>query len=160
MTRPELSGVSLKGAVDLQDNVAGLSKPGEFAEILPDLKASDHRAVRMPGSHSEWAFRISGKDILARKPAKKCKLYVIARIEKQPATNSASMAFVAGVYDNDKKDYPAQSKVNFADATEEYRAWPIGTFEPSANRDIFVAPASNPAVKAVWVDRVYLLPEQ
>ncbi len=122
---PDLPPASLKGAVDLQDNVAALFKPGEFAAILPDLKASDHRAVRMPGNHSEWAFRISGKDIMARHPPKNCKLYVIARIKKQQSANAASVAFVAGVYDNEKKEYPAQSKINLVDATEDYRAWPI-----------------------------------
>jgi len=116
--------------------------------------------VRMPGNHSEWAFRISGKDVMSRHPAPKLSLYIIARIKKQEGTNSTPVAFVAGVYDNDKKDYPAQSKIAFVDATEEYRAWLIGTFEPSPSRDIFVAPASNPSVKAVWVDRVYLVPER
>jgi len=34
----------------------------------------------------------------------------------------------------------------------------IGTFTPSPERDIFVAPVANPDVKAVWVDRVILVP--
>jgi hypothetical protein len=62
------------------------------------------------------------------------------------------------VYDSDRKDYPAQAKINLEQASGEYQAWPIGSFEPSPNRDIFVGPVSNPAVKAVWVDRVYLIP--
>jgi hypothetical protein len=114
----------------------------------------------MPGSHSEWAFRISGKDIMARHPAGKCRVYVIARVEKSAGTNDASTAIVAGVYDNKTKEYPAQLKLSAAEATENYRTWPVGVFEPSASRDVFVAPASNPAVKAVWVDRVYLVPER
>ena len=113
----------------------------------------------MPGSHSEWAFRISGKDIMARHPATKCKVYVIARVEELGTTNDTSTAFVGGVYDNEKKDYPAQLKINLNEAIDKYHTWLIGSFEPSATRDIFVAPASNPAVKAVWVDRVYLVPD-
>jgi hypothetical protein len=149
-----------KGSIDLQENIAVLYRRGEFADLLPDLKASDHRAVRMPGSHSEWAFRINGSDIMAKRPPKRCRLYVIARVEKQSATNSAPVAFAAGVYDTEKKDYPAQTKIKTDEATEEYRSWAVGTFEPGPNRDIFVSPASNPAVKAVWIDRVYLLPEE
>ena len=42
------------------------SKPGEYAEIQPDLAASDRRAVWMPGKHQEWAFRISGKALPAK----------------------------------------------------------------------------------------------
>jgi hypothetical protein len=154
----DLPAASAKRSVDLQDNLAVLYKRGEFADILPDPKASDHRAVRMPGNHSEWAFRINGKDIMAKAPPKACKVYVIARVEKHPGTNTASVAFAAGVYDTERKDYPAQARIKLEDATQEYHAWPIGSFEPSATRDIFVSPASNPAVKAIWIDRVYLVP--
>ena len=155
-----VSGGEWKRAIDLQENVAGLFKPGEFAEILPDLAASDHRAVRMPGNHGEWAFRISGKDVVARKRAARCKVYVVARVEKAAPASTNAPAFVAGVYDTDKKDYPAQLKVSFKEATEAYKSWLVGEFEPGATRDIFVAPANHPGVKAVWVDRVYLVPSK
>ena len=154
----DLKANSTAGCIDLQDNLAVLYKPGEFAERLPDLTASDHRAVRMPGSHSEWAFRISGKEIMAKNPPTRCKLYIVARVGKQKATNT-STAFAAGVYDNAMKDYPAQAKFSFADAPETYRACLIGTFSPAESRDVFVAPASNPDIKAVWIDRAYLVPE-
>lgn len=155
---PDLPSSEWKHAMDLQENVAGLFKPGEFAEILPDLAASDHRAVRMPGTHSEWAFRISGKDIMAGKPAQMCRLYVVARVEKNTNSSTDAPAFVAGVYDTEKKDYPAQRKVSLPESEERYKSWLIGEFETGASRDIFVGPASNPEVKAVWVDRAYLVP--
>jgi hypothetical protein len=153
----DLEAGSRKHGIDLQDNLAVLYKPGEFAEILPDPAASDHRAVRMAGNHSEWAFRINGKDIAAKHPPTRCKLYVVARVKKDSSTNS-SVAFAAGIYDTEKKDYPAQSKVSVADASETYRSYLIGTFEPSRTRDIFVSPASNPAITALWIDRAYLVP--
>jgi hypothetical protein len=155
---PDLPGNEWKQAIDLQENVAGLFKPGEYAEILPDLSASDHRAVRMPGSHSEWAFRISGRDIEKRKAAGRYKLYVIVRVEKSSTPSVEAPAFVAGVYDTEKKDYPAQRKVSYKQATEGYRSWLVGEFDPGASRDIFVAPASHPGIKAVWVDRICLVP--
>jgi hypothetical protein len=154
----DLPASEWKHAIDFQENVAGLFKPGEFAEILPDLAASDHRAVRMPGNHSEWAFRISGKNISAGRRAEKCRLYVVARVEKSSGSGTNALAFVAGVYDTEKKDYPAQRNATLQDASESYKSWLVGDFEPGATRDIFVAPLSNPAVKAVWVDRVYLVP--
>ena len=56
---PRAEGAS--ACVDLQDNLAALYKPGLYAEIRPDLAASDLRTVWMPGTYTEWAFRISGK---------------------------------------------------------------------------------------------------
>ena len=134
-------------------------EPGEYAEVLPDLAASDHRAVRMPGNHSEWAFRINGKAIAASHPAKRCKLYVVARVEKDAGTNS-SVAFAVGIYDNEKKDYPTQAKINCLEAGQTYHSYFIGSFEPSESRDVFVSPASNAAVKAIWIDRAYLVPNR
>ncbi|MEO5804000.1 MAG: DUF4838 domain-containing protein [Verrucomicrobiota bacterium] len=49
----DLSGVDPKLCIELQDNVASLARPGKWAQILPDESASDHRAVWMPGDHSE-----------------------------------------------------------------------------------------------------------
>ena len=41
--------------VDFQDNQLRLGRPGEWTQLVPDPAASDGMAVRMPGSHLEWA---------------------------------------------------------------------------------------------------------
>jgi hypothetical protein len=147
----------LRDAVDLQDDLASLAKPGEWAEIRPDFGASDRRAVWMPGNHSEWAFRISGKQLPAS-PTGKWKVYAVVRIEKANSAKPESPAFGAGVYDNAAKNYPAEKKFSVRETTEGYRSYLIGEVAPSAERDIFVNPLSNPGVSSVWVDRIYLVP--
>jgi hypothetical protein len=146
--------------VDLQDNLAGLYKPGECAEIRPDPAASDRRAAWMPGHHQEWAFRISGKTLPAKAQTGKWKVYAIVRVEKEPGAAADGIAFGAGVYDNAARSYPADFKARLGDTSETYRSYLVGTVETSPDCDIWVAPAGNQAVKAIYVDRVYLVPER
>jgi len=143
--------------VDLQDNLAGLYKRGEFADILPDENASDHRAVWMPGDHAEWAFRISGERVFQKAKTGKWKIYAVVRVEKNPDAKTDSIAFAAGVYDAVVKNYPADAKFRVSETDNDYHSYLVGTFEPSAARDIFVSPANNPGVKAIWVDRIFLV---
>jgi hypothetical protein len=153
----DLRGLHLSRCVDLQDNLAALYKPGECAEIRPDLTASDLRAVWMPGNHQEWAFRIAGKSLPAKAKSGKWKVYAVVRVEKQPDAAPDGIAFGGGVYDNVTRAYPADFKARLADTTETYRSYLLGTVETSPDRDIWVAPAGNKAVKAIYVDRVLLV---
>jgi hypothetical protein len=153
----DLPREELRGAVDLQDNVASLARPGEWAEIRPDARASDRRAVWMPGHHSEWAFRIPAAKI-PPSPTGKWKAYVVARIEPSADAKPESPVLTAGVYDGVAKNHPADAKFSVSEAGENYRALAFGAFEPGRSRDIYVSPLKNPSVKAVWVDRVYLVP--
>jgi len=79
------------------------------AEIRPDSTASDLRAAWMPGSHSEWAFRI-GSSRIPKSPSTKWKVYVVVRVEKAADANRF-VAFGAGVYDDAAKNYPADAKL-------------------------------------------------
>jgi hypothetical protein len=111
----------------------------------------------MPGQHSEWAFRI-GSAAIPKSPSGQWKVFAVVRVEKAAAAKPDSVAFGAGVYDNAAKNYPADKKFRVADTGDSFRSYSVGTFEPGAQRDIFVSPASNPGVKAIWVDRVFLVP--
>ena len=153
----DLRGLSASKCVDLQDNLATLYKRGEYAEIRPDLEASDRRAVWMPGEHQEWAFRIPGKALPAKAQSGTWKVYAVVRVEKQPGAAPDGMAFGAGVYDNVTRAYPADFKAPLADTPDTYRSYLLGTVETSRDRDIWVAPAGNKGVKAIYVDRVFLV---
>ena len=153
----DLKKLDRHGAVDLQDSLAALAKPGEWAEIRPDDAASDRRAVWMPGNHSEWAFRLGGKQI-PNSPTGKWKVYAVVRVEKSDDAKPGSLAFGAGVYDNTARNYPAEAKFRASETGNEYRSYLVGTYEPKPDRDIFICPLSGPGVKAIWVDRVFLVP--
>ena len=153
----DLPGVNAKRSIDLQDNVATLYQPGQFAEILPDKSASDLRACWMPGDHAEWAFRISGANLPAKAQNGRWKIYAVVRVEKMADCKTDSVVFAGGVYNTKEKNYPAGFKVKAHDAGENYRSYLIGTVEINPDRDIWIAPAKNPGVKAIWIDRVYLI---
>ncbi|MDB6028931.1 MAG: hypothetical protein JWM68_5154, partial [Verrucomicrobiales bacterium] len=154
----ELKKREAKRFIDLQDSVATLSNPGKLAQILPDETASDQRAAWMPGDHSEWAFRISGSSLPAKVRSGKWNVYVVVRAKKAGTAAPDSIAFHAGVYDNQRKSYPADFKAKLSDVDKDYRSYLVGEVEFNRDRDIYVSPASNPGVKSIWVDRVYLVP--
>jgi Domain of unknown function (DUF4838) len=154
----DLPGTKASQCIDLQDNLAALYKPGEFAEIRPDTAASDNRAVWMPGSHKEWAFRIPGAALPAKARTGNWQVYAVVRLEKDPGAAADSVAFTAGVYDNQTHTYPANFKALLGDASTGYHSYLLGTVTFTADRDIWVAPAAHKAVKALYVDRIFLVP--
>lgn len=157
---PQFHGLKRSEYVDLQDNVAALYSPGKFAEIRPDPAASDLRTVWMPGNHTEWAFRIAGKSLPPKAQTGKWSVYVAVRVEKAVGASNDEVAFTAGVYDNQTRAYPANFKARLSETTDTYRLYPVGTVETSADRDIWIAPAGNKAVKALYVDRVFLVADK
>ena len=148
--------------VDLQDNLAELYKPGEFAETRPDVAASDYRAVRMPGNHKEWAFRIAGENLPAKVLNRKWQAYAVVRIAIPEITPEDAVAFTAGVYDIKEKTYPASVTIKMSQIEEQhllwgYHAYLLGDVELNEHRDFYVAPGGDSGV-AVYVDRIYLVP--
>ena len=151
----DLAPVDRRNAIDLQDNVATLSGFGKWAQILDDGSASDKRAVWMPGDHSEWAFRISGSSLPAKVRSGKWKVYAVIRVKKE-GVEGKPIVFSAGVYDNKEKSYPASFQGKLTDVESDYQSYLLGTVQFNADRDIYISPMSNPAVKSIWVDRVWL----
>jgi hypothetical protein len=154
----DLGRVNKSQCVDLQDNLASLFKSGEYAEIRSDDAASDKRAVWMPGIHKEWAFRISGKALSEKVHAGRWGIYAVVRVEKEAGGPSDSVAFSAGVYDTKSHAYPADFKARLGEVGPTYRSYLLGTVEFNQYRDIWVAPTGNQSFRAVYVDRIYLMP--
>ncbi len=155
----DLTNLDVKACIDLQDNVASIAMPGKLADIYPDKAASDLRAVRMPGDHQEWAFRVSGEKLPDRAFQGRWKVYAVVRIKpNDKGCPPGSVVFAAGVYDNQTKKSMADFKGVATSDSEKYRSYLVGTVQFNPHRDIWVSPAKNSDVKAVWVDRVYLVP--
>jgi hypothetical protein len=111
----------------------------------------------MPGNHNEWAFRISGTKLPANALKGEWNIYAVVRVKKLPECKADSIVFTAGVYDNQQKSHPAGFQAKASDTGEGYRSYLVGKVSFDVDRDIWVAPAINPGVRAVWVDRVYLV---
>jgi hypothetical protein len=151
----DIPSLSQMDCIDLQDNLATLYQPWKSTYIEPDSAASDRRAVKMTGTHKEWAFRIAGTKLPKLAQTGKWNLYVVARVRvENDSTNVAT--FAAGVYDNKTKSSVAELSVESTDLLESYKSFLLGQVELNPERDIWVAPPGRKEVKEVWIDRVYL----
>jgi len=156
----DLSGIDPRACVDGQDNLARLAREGEWAEVRDDPSASDHLAAWMPGSHHEWAFQVPLDRLPARARKGRWQVYAVVRVEKTPDADPNAAAFTAGVYDTAARASRGEIRVRIADAAETYRSYLLGTVETNADQYVWAAPTAVPGVKAVWVDRVYLVPTE
>jgi hypothetical protein len=153
---PGLATVNLADCVDVQDNFAHLFREGEFSETRPDALASDGVAVWMPSTHREWAYSVRFNEMPNKARTGKWKVYAVVRVDKDAGT--AGTVFTAGVYDEKSRSEAAQLRVEANDADAGYKAYLIGTVDATADRYVWVAPAETKGAKAVWVDRIYLVP--
>jgi hypothetical protein len=98
-------------------------------------------------------------------------VYVVLRVDKKAGVDPQKDAFWAGVWDIGKWASAGEIRGKIADTDERaYRSFLIGTVELNPNMYIWVAPpaagidgpvhvsADEANVKAIWVDRVYLVP--
>jgi hypothetical protein len=143
----------LAQGIDLQDNLARLWQVPDNSELRGDPAASDGIACWMPGSHHEWAFQIPGDNLPA---SGRYHVYIVARVESDSPDGSA--AFTAGTYDNVQRRNTSAISVPITESANGYRAFDLGTIEINRNLTVWAAPASNPKVRSVWIDRFYLIP--
>jgi len=145
--------------VDVQDSCAQLANEYVWSEYRADPTASDGEAVFMPGDHHEWAFQVHHTKLPPKAKAGKWRVYAVVRVEKstQPASGTV---FSAGVWDTARGVDLGSIAVQAAQAAETYKPYLIGTVEMGADRYIWVAPAKNPAVRGIWVDRLWLVAER
>lgn len=145
--------------IDLQDGTFSLWREGVGATLTQDEKASDGVAARMPGDHHEWAVQqrlsVAGLDREATYTA-----YVSIRCEK---TGDEGLAFSFGLYDTEARSpVGSYTYVQCEDVQDdEYHTYKVATAQLHGQMYLWVAPPRNPDnVKAVWVDRFWLVKEQ
>ncbi len=144
--------------MDLQDYRFALARP-EWAALAVDPAASDGAAARMPGDHHEWAVSVSLKHRLVAETAGsplRCKLSV--RCE---TTGKEGLAFTCGIYDWEHRQGVAHLAINAEQIPGDgYSTYDLGVHPLTERMQVWVAPSGNPeVVKAVWVDRVWLIHE-
>jgi hypothetical protein len=156
----DLRGVDARAGIEGQESLARLYGEGSRVEIRQDPSASDGTAARMPGDHKEWAFQIPIAELSTRARAGRWNVYVVVRVEQAENADPDAVAFTAGVYDRAAKREQARIAPHVADLKEGYASYLLGAVETNKEQTIWVAPAANERVRAVWVDRVYLVPTE
>jgi hypothetical protein len=153
----DLPKTALKG-VDAQDSLARLWNEGEGSETRDDPQASDGVAVWLPTTHREWAFQIPLSALPKRAQTGQWRIYVVVRVERNESVEPSALAFTAGVYDNAAREMRGSIGITAGDAATEYKSYLLGTVDVNTNQYVWVAPSVNKGLKAVWVDRVYMVP--
>jgi len=143
--------------IDLQDSGFRLAREGVWASLTHDELASDKVAARMPGDHFEWAVQqvLAVADL---DPAATYGVYVAVRCE---IMGEQGPAFSAGIYDVQNKQSLGHISRQCTDVPgDRYEVYKIGSSKLHEQVYLWVAPPKNPEnVKAVWVDRFWLVRE-
>jgi hypothetical protein len=143
--------------VDLQDGEFRLGKPGKYSETVDDPIASDGKAIRMPGSHSEWeATHSISNDIALRGP---WHCYAAVRCESK-AKDGPAMAI--GIYNDIARKNVLCRVLSVGDtAGADYRVIDLGKHKLTSAMRIWFAPPKRPGeVESVYLDRVFLIREK
>ncbi|MGC8782766.1 MAG: DUF4838 domain-containing protein [Armatimonadota bacterium] len=169
----DIPGVDPRACVDVQETVAHITNEGNWGVYAGDPLASDGLAVKMPGNHHEWAYHVPVSSLPERAQKGKWKVYVVLRVEKKAGVDPQKDAFWAGVWDTKNWKSAGEIRGKIADTDEKsYRSYLIGTVEMHPEMYIWVAPPAadiagpvhvseaEANVKALWVDRVYLVPAE
>jgi len=154
---PDLAVPSGAEVIDLQDDLARLYGEGDMAEVRPDPQASDGIAVRMPGTHHEWAFQLAAAKMPPKARQGRWRVYAVIRVE--PGTDLGNPAFTAGIHSTTLNRSLGNAQATATDAGSGYRTYHLGTTELADGAYVWVAPTNEAAGKAVWVDRVVLVRE-
>lgn len=157
---------SSKGGRLIQEDAAmSFSRPDEWAVRVVDEEAMDKSAIKMFGTHYEWCFD-SKVDLHQLTPGMAYKLRARIKVEKAKATGEA---FWMGVYDRTDKTSYFTYTINVSKVKDGYQWYDIGTWTPNAAHSqwIWAGPGrfdrkkgETSAVKAVYIDRIELVPVQ
>ncbi len=147
-----------KGAVDIQDSQFQLAGEGDWVSIVPDADASDGKAARMPGQHTDWAvqFHIPDNSKQFGKGPWTCYFVVRAKLKDKHGE-----AFKYGVYDQKAAQHRGMESAGMDMAGDEkYHAYGLKLNELKPGMYFWVAPPGNASAEAVYVDRIYCVKDE
>ncbi|MBR4833787.1 MAG: DUF4838 domain-containing protein [Thermoguttaceae bacterium] len=167
---PEIcADLPLGSWLDVQEFAMRKSRVGDWTFVEKDAAASNGRAVKMPGTHYEWATTWSFSTSLARlksasgkelAPGEAPKYRVYAYVRADASVKDGS-AMTLGVYDEEAKRGVAHKDLSVEEiAKAEYACVDLGLIEVRPSQYIWFAPPKRPGeVDAVFVDRVIVVRE-
>jgi len=153
----ECEGLPEDDWIDIQDNQFRYHGLGDWVQIADDEKASDGKAARMPGGHTQWATQYPVPADM--EPLNPWHCYVVARCDAQAQEGTA---YTLGLYDSEAGRGVAQHTETLEEAADgEYRTYDLGSHELTHSMYFWIAPPGNAdAVEAVHVDRIFCVRER
>ena len=145
--------------MDVQQDQFKLYGTGDLVTLVDDPLASDGKAARLRGDIADWAIQYPFND-LETTPQELWHCYAMVRVETKPGGDTTYPAFVCGIYAN-KAGEPGKELIRVmksaGEIDEGYNTIDLGTHALSPGAFAYIAPTKNPAVAAVYVDRIVLI---
>ena len=140
--------------MDFQQDEFNLPGLGDWVAIVPDPKASDEQAARMPATHNQWATQYPIPGDLGQFGKWHC--YIVARCD---AKMKSGNAFQIGLYDAPGNRNMAGQTVTIEQSGDgEYHTFDLGVQDLKGGMYFWIAPMKNPdQVDAVYTDRIFLV---
>jgi hypothetical protein len=151
----QLKSASTKEFIDIQENAFWLGNPFgsdiKWSEIVDDAKASNGKAARMAGNHSQWAVQLPVGTRAQTSILGKWHCYVVARCEIDSAKGDALQFGVANKQSGENLFQLKIPASNMLDGN--YHVIDIGSFEFAEHQYVWCAPVKSDNLKAVYIDR-------
>lgn len=152
---PKAGEPGTKGAVDLQQDRFELFKPGKLSELVDDAKASDGKAACMPGGQTQWAVQFHVPKDSKEFAGGPWRVFFIVRIDGHTDTGEA---FRYGLQDTDRGQLGTERAPMSTAKDEEYHVYSLRVATLKPGMYFWVSPTTSPAIKSVYVDRIYVVP--
>lgn len=146
----------------IEDFRLSIGRRGEWGDYVSDPLAEDGTALKLFNTHYEWCtqWRV---DPTWFEPNTTYRVRMRIRVEKTGQADGE--AFWAGVYDTVRKQGYGQIQPKVSQVGDGYQWYDVATWQPEANQYIWIGPgqfpkdkmATNPAIQAVYVDRMELV---
>jgi hypothetical protein len=143
---------------EVEELAINLWREGGWGVYADDPLAGDGRALKIFGTHHEWAAQFPMSNI-EFEPGAKYRLRARIRVEKAAVSNGELRAFNAGVYDPDAKEKVGGIEPRLSDVGDGYAWFDVATWKPNGREIFYLAPpwfgsdVKSP-ISAVWLDKL------
>ena len=143
---------------EIEDKEINLWREGSWGAYSDDPLADDGRALKLFGTHHEWAAQFPMGNI-EFEPGATYRLRARIRVEKAAGANGKLRAFTAGVHDPDARKRPGAVEPRLCDVGEDYAWFDVATWMPNGHDYFYLAPPAfgpdgKSPIRAVWLDRL------
>jgi hypothetical protein len=153
---------------DVQNFEFNLASPEKWTFVVDDAKASNGKAIKMPGDHFEWAANYTfDASLTGLKPpqpptggAPKYKIFAAVRCD---ANTTEGTAMTLGVYDPHDKTGVTNQSLSVSEISGTDYHWielDAVTLTPEHGQYLWFAPPKRPGeINAVYIDRIVVMRE-
>jgi hypothetical protein len=139
---------------DIQEDQFYLHREPSLAQRVDEPLASNKKAARTAGNHTEWAIQYhlpAGAQMLGKGPWKCC---IVVRCD---LSTPKGTAFWYGLHDTQRGEFVSRSAVGAEVVADgKYHAFAMQIDELRPGMYFWVSPAANANVRNIYVDRIFV----